>query len=147
MESRGAKQEGTGVSAGSRVRRKGGGGSQGESDSHDKPSPQRAKGIAQNEDGPGGGGGGGATPTPTPSHCRKSWPQISQLGGRVLDRTREGAQGDGEERLGGGERQMDGGVMVAAGYRQGRNCVSGAHCQKYVSIMEIVGEKKRQRER
>lgn len=37
---------------------------------------------------------------------------------------------------------MDGGVMVEAGYRQGTNCVSGAHCQKYVSIVPIVGEKK-----
>lgn len=40
-----------------------------------------------------------------------------------------------------GERQMDGGVREAAGYRQGRNCVSGAHCQKYVSLMQIEGEK------
>lgn len=45
------------------------------------------------------------------------------------------------ERRGEGERQMDRGVREAAGYRQGRNCVSGACCQKYVSIVQI-GEKK-----
>ncbi len=50
------------------------------------------------------------------------------------------------ERRGEGERQMDRGVREAAGYRQGRNCVSGACCQKYVSIMQIGGEKKRERE-
>ncbi len=123
-------------------------GVQGESDSHYKRHlrlfPQRAKEIAQNEDGAAGGVGGGAGEVPTvAAQCGESWPQISQPGGRVLDRTREGApeelgkrcsQG---ERPGEGERQMDRGVREAAGYRQGRNCVSGARCQKYVSIMQI----------
>lgn len=36
---------------------------------------------------------------------------------------------------------MDEGVTETAGYRQGRNCVSGAYCQKYVSIMQIGGER------
>ena len=34
---------------------------------------------------------------------------------------------------------MDGGVTEAAGYRQGRNCIAGAHCQTCVSIMQIGG--------
>lgn len=48
----------------------------------------------------------------------------------------------GTRSLGEGERQMDRSVREAAGYRQGRNCVSGARCQKYVSIMQIEGGKK-----
>lgn len=37
---------------------------------------------------------------------------------------------------------MDRGVRETAGYRQGRNCVSGARCQKYVSIMQIQREER-----
>lgn len=32
---------------------------------------------------------------------------------------------------------MDGGVSEAVGYRQGTNCVSGAHRQKNVSNMQM----------
>lgn len=35
---------------------------------------------------------------------------------------------------------MDRGVREAAGYQQGRNCVSGAHCQKYVCIIQLEQE-------
>lgn len=49
----------------------------------------------------------------------------------------KGSLGPEERDMGEGERQMDRGVREAAGDRHGRNCVSGAHCQKYVSIVQI----------
>lgn len=93
---------------------------QGESDSHYKrhlrPYPQRVKEIAQNEDGPGGrmgrrvgGGAAGAGEVSTAvAQCRESWPQISQPGGRVLDRTGESARGRWVKDSAKGERPGEG---------------------------------------
>lgn len=97
------------------------------------------------------------------AQCRESWPQISEPGGRVLDRTRERAWGrwGGKKRrcrqgqsLGEGERQMDRSVV---GWGGGSRLSTGEELCFRSSLPEICfhhadtgrekGGRKRERER